>query len=123
MNKDFIIKQISALVESHKLWDEMAEHIFALGGELWESKYVETYAFHEGLVYDLIIMHRGYPTLDDGEFDCFQESIYDLAHGQTTGIFDVDTNEKVAEISSVEELYNWMMQPQEIFIPKEENLN
>ena len=74
---------------------------------------------------ELVPMHVSFEneTLDDGEFDCFQESIYDLAHGKTTGIFDADTNEKVAEISSVEELYNWMMQPQEIFIPREENLN
>ena len=118
MDKDFIIKQLYAIVESHKLWDEMANHIFALGGELWESKYPEAYLFHESLVYDLIVLHRGFPSLDEeGEFDCFKETIFDLSRGHKTKLYDIETNEVVAILASVEDLYNWMMQPQKAFIP------
>lgn len=123
MDKNFIIKQISTLIESRKLWNEMASHIFALGGELWETKYAEAYNFYEALVYDLIIEHRGYPTLSEEEFDYFQEVIYDLAHNHVTKLYGIDTDEIVATISSAEDLYVWMAKPQEIFIPKVENLN
>lgn len=122
MDKEFIIKQIYSLVEAHKLWDEMANHIFALGGELWESKYAEAYNFHEALVYDLIMKHRGFPSLDEYEFDLFQETIFDLACGNKTKVYD-ENNTIVALLYSVEDLYNWMVQVQNIFIPKEESLN
>lgn len=109
MDKQFLIDAINCLVESKRLWSEMDDHIFALGGELWETKYAEAYYFHEELVFNLILKYRGHGPFDDGEFDAFQDTIYDLSRNHTTKIkviIDEEPGYKIMYISNAEELLN-----------------
>ena len=104
------LSELSCLIETRKLWEEMSDHIFALGGELWETKYAEAYNFHEELVYKLIVAERGYESSSDNlDFDCFQEAIYDLVRGNTTKLYDVETGELIKEIANYKDLYNFLM--------------
>lgn len=124
MDKDFILGQIHRLIEARQLWEEMSNHIYALGGELWETKYAEAYYYHECLVYDLILEYRGYPSLSDYEFEDFQESIFNFARKEKEiKIFDIHTNEIVMILSSVEDIFNWLTQPQSIYLPEKETVN
>lgn len=109
MDKNFLLNEINKLIEAKRLWGEMNEHIFALGGELWETKYAEAYNFHEELVFKLIILYRGYKEYDDFEFEAFQDCIYDLSHGHTTSvkiIIDEEPGYEIRYISNAEELLN-----------------
>ena len=109
MDKQFLIDAINRLVEANRLWNEMGDHIFALGGELWETKYTEAYHFHEELVFDLILQYRGHGPFGDGEFDAFQDTIYDLSRNNTTKIkviIDEEPGYKIMYISNAEELLN-----------------
>ena len=105
-----VLTELNRLIEGHKLWSEMGEHIFALGGEIWETKYAEAYNFHEELVYNLIVKERGFTSLSDEEdFDLFREAIYDLSHGHCTKLYDVKTNECIGTIFSGKDLYHYLM--------------
>ena len=121
MNKEFIISKINDLIEAHRLWDELSSHIFALGGELWETKYTEAYNFHEELVYDLILLHRGFPELSEYEFEYFQEIIFDLARNNSVQL-TTETGIICGSINNAEELYDWMLQINEDFIPSEKEI-
>lgn len=109
MDKQFLINEINRLVEANRLWNEMGDHIFALGGELWETKYAEAYYFHEELIFNLIMKYRGYGPFNDGEFDAFQDTIYDLSRNNITKIkviIDEEPGYEIIYISNAEELLN-----------------
>lgn len=107
MDRQFLIDEINKLIYAHQLWEEMSDHIFALGGELWETKYSEAYYFHEALVFNLITLYRGYKEYDEFEFDAFQDTIFDLSKGDTVTIHIITDEEPGYEIrciSNAEEL-------------------
>lgn len=109
MDKQFLINAINGLVEANRLWNEMGDHIFALGGELWETKYTEAYYFHEELVFDLILKYRGHGPFDNNEFDAFRDTISDLSRNTTTKIkviTDEEPGYEIIYISNAEELLN-----------------
>ena len=107
MDKQFLINEINSLIYTNQLWSEMDDHIFALGGELWETKYAEAYYLYEELVFNLIIQYRGYPSFDDAEFDAFQDTIANLSRNQVTTIhvsIDEEPGYQVVYISNAAEL-------------------
>jgi hypothetical protein len=88
----------------------MSDHIFALGGELWETKYSKAYYFHEALVFNLITLYREYKEYDEFEFDDFQETIFDLSEGNTVKIHIITDEEpgyEIRYISNAEELLEY----------------
>ncbi len=110
MDKQFLIDAINRLIEANRLWTKMGDHIFALGGELWETKYAEAYYSYEELIFNLIVKYRGYDPFDDGEFDAFQDTIYDLSRNNTAKIkvmIDEDPGYEITSISNAEELLNF----------------
>ena len=107
MDKQFLINEINHLIYANQLWSEMNHHIFALGGELWETKYADAYQLYEELVFNLIIQYRGYPPFDDAEFDAFQDTIADLSRNQVTTIhvrIDEEPGYQIEYISNAAEL-------------------
>ena len=122
MDKKYLISEINKLIESKQLWGEMADHLVAFGGDLFETKYVEAYFYHEELVFNLIKELRGYEEFDEYEFEFFSDAIWDLSKKQLVS-FPEETDEepgyKVIYISNAEELLNchlnWIPSKNKIF--------
>lgn len=110
MDKKFLINEIHSLIESKQLWEEMGEHIFALGGDIFATKYVEAYNYHESLVFKLIQKYRGYEEVGD-EFEFFTDSIYDLSQKRNIKFVEEDPGEepKTYIISNAEELLDCIL--------------
>lgn len=113
MQKEEIIIEIKKIIEVLNLWNEMEEHIFALGGELWETKYAEIYSYYETLVFKMIEEHfKNKEVYID--FGIFQEAIDSLAK---EGIYYLAIdNEANIVVSSVEELYDLMAKGEVIYV-------
>ena len=112
MQKDFLVKELEKLIEVHKLWNEMEEHIFALGGDLWETRYAEIYSYYEELVFKMIEIHFEDKVYID--FEIFQEAIDFLAKNDI--YYLTVENEAHIPVCSVEELYNLMAKGEVIYI-------
>lgn len=133
MEKEFVISSLMGLIEARRYWEELSDHIDNLGGDLWETKYVEAYNFHEELVYDLIKKyrkfsgideeeieirqdavfcdlikeHKGFPEVNEEEFEIFQDAIFYLSKNKEFKLFDENSN-LVKSIKSGKELYDFM---------------
>ena len=87
MDKQYLLREINCLIESKRLWEEMGEHIYALGGEIWDTKYVEAYYFHEELVFHLIEDFLGKKLIEKigelAEIEFFGDCIADLSQKRT----------------------------------------
>lgn len=107
MEKEFVISSLINLIEARRYWEELSDHIDNLGGDFWETKYVEAYYLHEELVYDLIKEHRGISEIDEEEFEIFQDAVFYLSKNKEFKLFDENSN-LVKSIKNGKELYDFM---------------
>lgn len=108
MTKNFIITEINKLIEAHHILEEFNNCIYnAFGGDVWSGSFSEGYNYHEALVFKLLIMHREVEELSN-EFDVFTEAILCIAGNDVVIMSDSNGN-IITEISTAEELYNYLM--------------
>lgn len=107
MEKEFVISSLIGLIEARKYWDELSNHIDSLGGDFYETKYVEAYHFHEELVYNLIKECRGFSEIDEEEFEIFQSALFYLSKNEEFKLSDENFN-LVKSIKNGKELYDFM---------------
>lgn len=107
MEKEFVISSLMGLIEARRHWEELSDHIDNLGGDLWETKYVEAYQFHEELVYDLIKECREFSEVNEEEFEIFQDAVFYLSKNREFKLFDENSN-LVKSIKNGKELYDFM---------------
>lgn len=107
MEKEFVISSLMGLIEARRYLEELSDHIDSLGGDFWETKYVEAYHFHEELVYDLIKECRGFSEIDEEEFEIFQDALFYLSKNEEFKLFDENSN-LVKSIENGKELYDFM---------------
>ena len=80
MTKQDLLCIFDDVIESTKLWYEMSDHLFALGAEIFETKYGHSLFLHQKLVWQLIKEFRGYDEKDEyDEFTVFIDTLYDLS--------------------------------------------
>jgi hypothetical protein len=82
MTKQDILFAFNDAIESTRLWNEMADHLFAIGAELFETKYAESLQLHQELVWKLIKEFRNYDELNEYEFTAFIDILYDLSRNE-----------------------------------------
>ena len=92
MEKEFVISSLMGLIEARRHWEELSDHIDNLGGDLWETKYVEAYQFHEELVYNLIKECREFSEVNEEEFEIFQDAVFYLSKNREFKLFDENSN-------------------------------
>lgn len=95
MTKQDVLIAFNEVIESTRLWDEMADHLFALGAELYETKYAESLYFHQGLVWRMIKEFRGYEELEEYEFSVYSDTLYDLGKNEPFKYTDADGQAQV----------------------------
>ena len=90
MTKQELLKAFNGVIESQKLWVELSKIVYQLGGEIFETKYIESLSLHQELVWDLILDFRGFDEFSQAEYEEFQDAIYELANGNSFQFYDAE---------------------------------
>ena len=109
MTKQDILMAFNDVIESTRLWDEMADHLFALGAELYETKYAESLYLHHGLVWRMIKEFRGYEELAEYEFSVYCDTLYSLS--KNTPFKYTDANGQAQALTDREQILDLFLSP------------
>jgi hypothetical protein len=82
MEKKDILNAFNGVIESTALWEEMARILYPLGGDIFETKFINSLEIHQELVWKMIVNYRDYSELHEEEFTIFIDILYDLANGK-----------------------------------------
>ena len=93
--KEVIIKQIKRVLDSCCIWDSYVNKLWDLFGENSEFASEEIINLSICGLFDIIVAHRDFKELN-GEFDIFEEILYDTA-----------LKRQWAECETAEDIYNY----------------